>query len=136
MSFCASRPRQLHVVVGVLVGLGRHLDQLGAVERQRVLLLLALRLGDDDDGLEAHRVGDQRQPDAGVAGGALDDRAARLAAAPCSIASRTMNSAARSFTDWPGFRNSALPQISQPVSSEARLRRISGVLPMAERTSR
>jgi hypothetical protein len=32
-----------------------------------------------------------------------------------------MNSAARSFTDWPGLRNSALPKISQPVISEARL---------------
>ncbi|MNT99084.1 hypothetical protein D3C72_2418410 [compost metagenome] len=36
------------------------------------------------------------------------------------------------MTDWPGLRNSALPQISQPVSAETRLRRISGVLPMAE----
>jgi hypothetical protein len=30
--------------------------------------------------------------------------------------------------------NSALPRISQPVSSEARLRRMSGVLPMASMT--
>jgi hypothetical protein len=47
-----------------------------------------------------------------------------------------MNSAARSFTDWPGFMNSALPRISQPVASEARFNRISGVLPIASITER
>ena len=31
-----------------------------------------------------------------------------------------MKSAARSLTDWPGFMNSALPRMVQPVSSEAR----------------
>jgi hypothetical protein len=54
---------------------------------------------------------------------------------PFIIASFTMKSAARSFTDWPGFMNSALPRISQPVISEACLRRISGVLPIAARES-
>ena len=42
-----------------------------------------------------------------------------------------IQSAARSLTDWPGFMNSALPQISQPVASDARRSRISGVLPTA-----
>src|SRR5262245_11067736 len=42
-----------------------------------------------------------------------------------------MNSAARSFTDWPGFMNSALPRMVQPVCTEARLSRIRGVLPIA-----
>src|SRR5262252_2119842 len=42
-----------------------------------------------------------------------------------------MKSAARSFTDWPGFMNSALPRIVYRVSSEARLSLISGVLPIA-----
>ena len=42
-----------------------------------------------------------------------------------------MDSAARSFTEPPGFMNSALPRISQPVSSLRALRRISGVLPTA-----
>jgi hypothetical protein len=55
---------------------------------------------------------------------------------PRRSASRMMWSAARSFTDWPGLRNSALPQMSQPVASETRLSRMSGVLPMAEMTSR
>src|SRR6516165_4128845 len=53
----------------------------------------------------------------------------------CSLpefnASRMMNSAARSLTDWPGFMNSALPRMVQPVSSDARLSLISGVLPIA-----
>src|SRR5262245_6329034 len=37
--------------------------------------------------------------------------------------------AARSFTEPPGFRNSALPSTVQPVSSDALRSRISGVLP-------
>ncbi len=42
-----------------------------------------------------------------------------------------MAPAARSFTEPPGFMNSALPRISQPVSSLAARRRSSGVLPIA-----
>ena len=64
------------VVVRVAVGHRRHLDQLGAEQPDHVLLLLALGVGDDDDGAKAHRRADQRQPDPGVAGGALDDGAA------------------------------------------------------------
>src|SRR5438270_10365911 len=40
-----------------------------------------------------------------------------------------MKSAARSLTEPPGLRNSALPRIVQPVISEARRNLISGVLP-------
>src|SRR5262249_39786287 len=39
--------------------------------------------------------------------------------------------AARSLTDWPGFMNSALPSMVQPVSSDARLSLIRGVSPIA-----
>ena len=53
---------------------------------------------------------------------------------PRSSAASTIWRAGRSFTDWPGFRNSALPRISQPVASEARRSRISGVLPIASMT--
>src|SRR5438045_3650042 len=53
---------------------------------------------------------------------------------PFFSASRTIQRAARSFTDWPGFMNSAFARISQPVISLARFRRISGVFPMASRT--
>ncbi len=63
----------------------------------------------------AERIGDQRQADAGIARRALDDHAARLGAGPFASASRMMKSAARSFTDWPGFMNSALPRMLQPV---------------------
>src|SRR5690349_12100212 len=52
---------------------------------------------------------------------------------PRSSASRTMNSAARSLTEPPGLRNSALPRIVQPVSSEARRSLMSGVLPIVPR---
>ena len=50
---------------------------------------------------------------------------------PFFTASSMMNSAARSLTDWPGFMNSALPRIVQPVASETRLSLINGVLPIA-----
>jgi hypothetical protein len=53
--------------------------------------------------------------------------------APRSMASRMMNRAARSLTDWPGFRNSALPRIVQSVRSETPLSLIRGVLPTAAR---
>src|SRR5690606_26176446 len=71
-------PRYLDVVVGVLVGLGRDLDQLGAVKAQRILLFLALGLWDDDYRFETERIGYQRQPDAGIARRAFDDGAAGL----------------------------------------------------------
>ena len=40
---------------------------------------------------------------------------------PRRSASRMIWRAARSLTDWPGFMNSALPRIVQPVAAEARL---------------
>src|SRR3569833_2069869 len=48
---------------------------------------------------------------------------------PAFSAAAMMPRAARSFTEPPGFMNSALPRISQPVSALSLLRRISGVLP-------
>src|SRR6266540_2147680 len=50
---------------------------------------------------------------------------------PRFSASRMICRAGRSFTDCPGFMNSALPRIVQPVAAEARLSLISGVLPIA-----
>src|SRR6185312_11419542 len=49
--------------------------------------------------------------------------------------SRIIHLPARSFTDWPGFMNSALPRMVQPVASEARFSLIRGVLPIASTTS-
>src|SRR5262249_13428904 len=54
---------------------------------------------------------------------------------PRFSASRIIHLPARSFTDCPGFMNSALPRMVQPVASEARLSLISGVLPIASMTS-
>src|SRR5690349_18922048 len=48
---------------------------------------------------------------------------------PRSSASLMMKSAARSLTEPPGLRNSALPRMVHPVCSEARRSRISGVWP-------
>src|SRR5438132_7704492 len=50
---------------------------------------------------------------------------------PRSSASRMIWRAVRSFTDWPGFMNSALPKMVHCVAAEARLSTIKGVLPMA-----
>src|SRR5215208_426289 len=50
---------------------------------------------------------------------------------PRFSASRIIWRAGRSFTDWPGFINSALPRMVQPVASDACLSLINGVLPMA-----
>ena len=66
-------PRVADVVVGILVGGGGDLDELGSGEAEHVLLLLALGLGDDDHGPEPHRGADEGESDAGVSGGPLDD---------------------------------------------------------------
>ncbi len=63
-------------------------------------------------------------------------RCPRRSGRPCGVspfcsASSMMASAARSLTEPPGFRNSALPRMVQPVSSEAFLSLMSGVLPIA-----
>ena len=54
---------------------------------------------------------------------------------PLSSASRIMAFAARSLTEPPGFKNSALPKILQPVNSDAFRSFISGVLPTDSRKS-
>src|SRR3954451_16853811 len=54
---------------------------------------------------------------------------------PRFSASKIIHLPARSFTDWPGFMNSALPRMVQPVASEARFNLMSGVLPMDSTTS-
>src|SRR5438105_2971394 len=66
------------IVVGILVRHRRHLAQLRATKPQHVLLLLALRVRDDDERTVTTRVTDEREPDAGVAGSAFDDETAGL----------------------------------------------------------
>jgi len=66
----------LHVVIGVRIRNRRHFDEFGAAQTQRILLLLALGIGNHDHAAEAERIAHQRKADAGVAGGSLDDDAA------------------------------------------------------------
>src|SRR6185437_3907030 len=69
-------PANVLVVVRVAEGEGGHLDKLGAKQTEGVLLFLALRVRDNDDRAITARIGDQRQADAGIAGGAFDHEAA------------------------------------------------------------
>ena len=116
----------LHVIVRVLVGYSRNFEKLGAQQAQRCLFFLALRVRNNDYTFESQDISDNRKPYSGIAGGPFDDGPAGPQRSR-SRASSMMKSAARSLTDWPGFMNSALPRISQPVSAEARFRRMRGV---------
>jgi hypothetical protein len=66
------------VIVRIAVWQRRHFDQFGAEQPQHVLLLLALRFRDHDDGAVAARACDQRKADAGVARGAFHHQPAGL----------------------------------------------------------
>ena len=76
LEFFGEAAADVLVVVRIAVGQGRHFDQLGAAEPQHVLLFLALRLRNDDQRAIAARIGDQREPDAGIAGGRFHHQAA------------------------------------------------------------
>ena len=67
------------VLVVVRIGIGSRGDfhQLGPAQPQHVLFFLALRLRNDDQRAIAARIGNQRQADAGVAGGRFHHQAAR-----------------------------------------------------------
>ena len=80
--------RILHIVVRILVGNGGDLDELGAELAERIFLFLALGNGNNDDRAKAEGIGDDGQADAGVAGGALDDGAAKF---QLSIGERVAN---------------------------------------------
>ncbi len=69
----AIRAGDLHVIVVAPVGRRRDLDERRAERAERVLLLLALRLRDDDHRLHAERIADDGQADAGVPRRPLDD---------------------------------------------------------------
>ena len=71
-----------HVVVRVPVWNGRNLHQLRPAELDHVLLFLALGFGNHDDRPKPHRGTHKREPDAGVAGRTLNDRASGLQRAP------------------------------------------------------
>jgi hypothetical protein len=63
---------------GLENGQSRRLHQLGAAQPQEVLLLLALGLGDHDDGAIAAGARHDRKSDPGIARGRLDHQATRL----------------------------------------------------------
>src|SRR5271167_3049789 len=69
-------PADVLVKVWIAVGDRRHFDQFGPAETQRILLFLALGLRDHDHGAISAGVGDEREPDPGIAGGAFDHDAA------------------------------------------------------------
>ena len=102
-------PADMLIIVRIAVGDCRHLDQLGAAQLQHVLLFLALRLRDHDQRAIAARVRHECEPDAGVAGGALDHKPARLSS-PRFSACRIISRPARSFTDWPGVHELGLAE--------------------------
>ena len=64
------------VVVRIAERHRRHLHELGPAQPQHVLLFLALRLRNDDEGAVAARIGDQREPDAGIASGRFHHQSA------------------------------------------------------------
>src|SRR5262249_29819322 len=68
---------KLHVVVRIGVGHGRDQPQVRTAEPEHVLLLLALGLRHYDDRFETHGIADEGETDAGIAGSAFHDRAAR-----------------------------------------------------------
>src|SRR5262249_34230136 len=65
-------PSDVLIIVAIAVGHRRHFHQLGAAQAQHVFLFLALGFRDHDQGAVAAGIGDERQSDAGVAGGGLD----------------------------------------------------------------
>ena len=74
--FLGQTAGDVDVVAGVLIGLGRDQAEVRADHPQEGDFFLGLRFRHDDHAFIAERVGDQREADAGIAGGALDDGAA------------------------------------------------------------
>src|SRR5690606_34549512 len=68
--------RDFYVVVRVLVGDGRDLDEFGTEDAQGILLFLALRIRDHDHRSIAEHLGDDGEADARISGSAFDDDAA------------------------------------------------------------
>ena len=69
--------RIFHVIVRIFVGHGRHFDEFGAIDLQRVLLLLRLGVGDHDHRVEIQCIRHHRQTDAGIARSSFDDGSSR-----------------------------------------------------------
>src|SRR5258708_24045061 len=76
--FLGQAPRELLVLVRIAVRHRGDFAQLRAQRLDDLILLGSLIVGHDDDALIAPCIADVREANAGVAGGALDDSAARL----------------------------------------------------------
>jgi hypothetical protein len=133
-AICSARsPRKPHIVVGIAVGRGRHLDQFGTEQAQCVLLFLALGFGNDDHRLVAERAGDHRQSDSGVAGSSLDDRAAGTQQAlSLGVADDLQRCAV--LDRLAGIEELGLAENGAAGGFRRRPERMRGVLPMASRT--
>ena len=118
------------IIIRIGIWNGRDLYQFGPAEAQHVFLFLALRLRNDNQCPVTARIGDQGQADAGIAGGASTTSPPGRNS-PRFSASTIICRPARSFTEPPGFMNSALPRMMHPAPWRRCCSRISGVLPMA-----
>ena len=79
-TFCFFRQtaRGVHEMRGIRIRCSRHGNQLGAQRAQSIHFLAALGFRHDDGRFIALGIGDQRDPDPGVAGGPLDNPTAGL----------------------------------------------------------
>ena len=118
----------------VVVDRGRRDHDLGAVRAQHRDLLLAHLVGHDEDAAVALARRRDREPDAGVARGRLDDRPAGLAACPSRSAASIIARPIRSFTEPPGLRYSSFARIVAPARGETRSSRTIGVSPTRSST--
>jgi hypothetical protein len=103
-------------------------DHLGPVGTKQRHLLRGHLVGHDEDAAVAAPGGHDGEADAGVAGGALDDRRARPSS-PSRSAASIIATAGRSLTLPPGLRISSLAISGQGRSRPIRSRRTIGVLP-------
>jgi len=94
-------PADMLVIVRIAEGERRHFHQFRAAKPQHVLLFVALRFRNDDDGAVSPRVGDEREPMPVLPAVASTTRPPGFSS-PRFSASKIMCRAGRSFTDWPG----------------------------------
>ena len=116
------------VILRIAIWLGRNAAHLRSQGFQQVGLLVAEVVRYNEQAPVALGEADEREPDAGVARRAFDDCSARPEDA-ATFGVLDERECGPFPTDPPGFMNSALPRISQPVSSDSRRSRINGVFP-------
>ena len=113
---------------------GRREMDLGAEAREQALALHAHVVGHREDQPVALHRGRHGEPDAGVAAGRLDDRAARLAARRGARRPRSSRAPIRSLTLPPGLSDSTFATTTAPPAFGRRLSRTIGVPPTRSST--